>query len=319
MLNKFILSVISLMVLCSCGGIVKNDSFWGVSESYEPFLWCSHQPDTIKKTLVFEFNDDAKRLLTRPVKLGLFKKELTKEGSERLVPINTKQVELYVDGVLSSDNTFRVDKNVEELEIAIVFPNLEPTRVHTWYIKVIDNGGLDIINDFEVSGYHEPTPIVEEVQVKTVKRANPLAVGVNSVIFVLVALFCLWVFVLRYIFFRRFRISLVSVGKEGQTMIPRRAKGFIRFVITNSPKRQSAFMDLLTGKIQYFVMPAEDGVTEDIEIEPFDKTSVRIEKGTKGVYAVTLSRLRIKKVGQPSEISEVINQQNRKTIKIQIQ
>ena len=319
MLNKFILSVMSLMVLCSCNSIVKNDGFWGVSESYESFLWCSHQPDTIKKTLVFEFNADAKRLLTRPVKLGLFKKELTPEGSEKLVPLSTKQVELYVDGVLSPDNTFRVDKSVEELEVAVVFPHLEPTRVHTWYIKVIDNGGLDIINDFEVSGYQESSPIVEEVHVKTVKRANPLAVGVNSVLFSLVALFCLWVFIFRYWAYPRFKIPIVSVGKEGQTMIPRRAKGFIRFVITNSPKRQSAFMDLLTGKIQYFVMPAEDGVTEDIEIEPFDKTSVRIEKGTKGVYAVTLSRLRIKKVGQPSEISEVINQQNRKTIKIQIQ
>lgn len=102
-------------------------------------------------------------------------------------------------------------------------------------------------------------------------------------------------------------------------MIPRRAKGFIRFVITSSPKRQSGLMNLLTGKVQYFMMQPEDGVTEDIVIEPFDSKSVRIRKTPKSPYVITMSRLRIKKVGQPSDISEVINQENKKTIKIQIQ
>lgn len=319
MSNKFILFVTSLILLCSCGDAVKKDSFWGVSEAYDSYLWCKHHPDTLKKTLVFEFNSDAKRLLDRPVKLGLFKKELSPEGNERLVPLSTDQVELFVDGVLSPDNTISVDKHVGELEVAVVFPNLEPTRVHTWYIKVIDNGGLDIINDYEVSGSSASAPIVREVQVKTVKRANPLAVGVNTVLLSLLALFCLWICVIRYIVFPRFKISLIAVGKEGQTMIPRRAKGFIRFVITSSPKRQGALMNLLTGKVQYFVMQPEDGVTEDITIEPFDKRSVKICKNPKGPYMVALSRLRIKKIGQPSDISEVINQKDKKTIQIQIQ
>lgn len=319
MSNKFIIYVMPLILLCSCSGVVNKENFWGVSEAYEPYLWCKHHPDTIKKTIVFEFNDDAKRLLDRPVKLGLFKKELTPEGKEKLVPLSTRQVELYIDGVISRDNTFSVKKDVEEIEIAVVFPDLEPTRVHTWYVKVIDNGGLDIINEYEVSGYHASEPIVKEVQVKTVKKANPLAVGVNSVLISILVVFCLWIFVLRYIIFPRFRISLVSVGKGDQTLIPRRAKGFIRFIITSSPKRQNALMDLLTGKIQYFVMQQEDGVTEDIVIEPFDKRSVRICKKPNSPYVIAPTRLRIKKVGQPSEISEVINQQNKKTIKIQIQ
>ena len=81
-------------------------------------------------------------------------------------------------------------------------------------------------------------------------------------------------------------------------------------------------MNLLTGKVQYMMMQPEDGVTEDIVIEPFDSKSVRIRKTPKtpkSPYVITMSRLRIKKVGQPSDISEVINQENKKTIKIQIQ
>ena len=150
-------------------------------------------------------------------------------------------------------------------------------------------------------------------------RTNPLKIALILILLVLAGLFCLWVFVLRYIFFPRFRVPLIAVGKEDQAMIPKRSKGFIKFVITSSPKRQSGFMNLMTGKIQCFVMQEEDGVTEDIVIEPFDKNSVRICKNPKGPYVVTLSRLKIKKVGHPSDISEVFNQQDKKKIKIQIQ
>ena len=150
-------------------------------------------------------------------------------------------------------------------------------------------------------------------------RPNPLKVAMISIFLVIVGLFCLWVFVLRYKFFPRIRVSLVSVGKGDQAMIPRRSKGFIKFVITSSPKRQGGLMNLLTGKIQYFPMDVADGVTEDIVIERFDKKSVRICKTPKSPYAITRTRLVIKKVGQPSEISEVMNQESKKTIKIQIQ
>ena len=62
-----------------------------------------------------------------------------------------------------------------------------------------------------------------------------------------------------------------------------------------------------------------NGVTEDIVIRPFDKKSVRICKGPKSPYVITRTRLQIKKIGQPSDISEIVNQELKKTIKIQIQ
>lgn len=271
----------------------------GRASHYRKFLWKkASAPDTLYTKLTFDFNEYA-------------------EAASSTVRFDVSSddgdfCEFFVDGEKTSSFTVNSDS---EVTVGVVFKPESPEGYYGIQVSSgranVDRIGNSRIEDGEVW----KASIYGRYRIRT----NPLKVALISIFLLVVGLFCLWVFVLRYIFFRRFRISLVSVGKGGQTMIPRRAKGFIRFVITNSPKRQSAFMDLLTGKIQYFVMPAEDGVTEDIEIEPFDKTSVRIEKGTKGVYAVTLSRLRIKKVGQPSEISEVINQQNRKTIKIQIQ
>lgn len=319
MSNKFFVAFVSLVLLCSCDSEVNQGDFWGVSEAYESFLWCRHEPDTLRKTLVFEFNDDARRLLDRPVILGLFKKEIDSEGVEKVVPLSTDQVRLFVDCTASPDNTFKVTKDTEELDLALVFPGMESTKVHTWYIRVIDNGGLDNVNGYEVAA--SDCPIVKDVQVKTIKRANPLAVGFVTALIVIIGAFLLWMLLIRYMVYPRFKVALAYVGKGDATPTPVRIKKYIKFIITSGSKRQSAISAFFTGPVRYFPMSEDDGVVDghDIVLVPFDEKSVRFEKDRNAPYTMTVSRLRIKTVGKPSDSADVINAAAKKTIKIKIQ
>lgn len=271
----------------------------GRADYYRKFLWKkASDPDTLYAKLSFDFNEYAEAACST-VRFDLS----SNDGD---------YCEFFVDG--ENTSSFIVNSD-SEMTVSVIF---KPESPEGYYGIQIASGeaGVDRIGNSSVENGEVWQALVYG---KYRIRTNPLKITLISILLLVVGLFCLWIFVLRYIFFPRFRISLVSVGKKGQTMIPRRAKGFIKFVITNSPRRQSGFMDLLTGKVQYFVMQEADGITEDIEIVPFDKNSVKICKSQKGTYTVTLSRLRIKIVGQPSEISEVINRQNNNSIKIQIQ
>lgn len=271
----------------------------GKAGYYRKFLWKkASEPDTLYTKLAFDFNEYA-------------------ESAGSAVKFNVASAdgdycEFIIDGEKTS--SFTVDSD-SEVKIGVVF---KPESPEGYYGIQVASGraGVDRIGNASIEKGEEWNTLVYG---KYRVRPNPLKVAMISIFLVIVGLFCLWVFVLRYIFFPRLRISLVNVGKGDQTMIPRRSKGFIKFVITSSPKRQGGLMNLLTGKIQYFPMDAADGVVEDIVIEPFDKKSVRICKTPKSPYAITRTRLVIKKVGQPSEISEVMNQESKKTIKIQIQ
>ncbi len=271
----------------------------GRANHYRKYLWKkASKPDTLYTTLSFDFNDHAEAASSK-VKFNV----TSEEGD---------YCEFFIDG--ENTSTFTVDSD-SEVEIGVVFKPEAPegyygVQIASEYAEV-DRISNSIIEDGQIW----KTQVYSKYRIRT----NPLKIALISILLFLIGLFCLWVFVLRYIFFPRIRTSLVLVGKGDQTMIPRRAKGFIKFVITSSPKRQNGLMNLLTGKVQYFMMQPEDGVTEDIIIEPFDKKSVRIRKTPKSPYVITMPRLRIKKIGQPSDISQVINQENKKTIKIQIQ
>lgn len=149
-------------------------------------------------------------------------------------------------------------------------------------------------------------------------RKNPLLVTLWIVSAIVLGLFVLWMAMVRYLVCPRFKISLINVAKGNEPAIPKRARGYVKCVITPSSKRQSALKTFLIGKVLYFQMSPEDGVVSDIVIEPFDKKSVRICPDKMGEYVATLSRLQVNTVGQLSNVSEVFFKQTKTTIKINI-
>ena len=271
----------------------------GKASHYRKFLWKkSSVPDTLYVKLSFSFNEYAKSADSK-VKFDI--------RADR-----ADCCDFFVDGQESASFTVNEDS---EVEVGVVFRPDAPQGICGFEIfsseadvDRIDNARIEDGETWKIA-----------MRAKYNIRTNPLKIALIAMLLLLLGLLLLWIAVLRYVFYPRIKISLVSVGKEDQALIPRRAKGFIKFVITSSNKRQGALRDLFTGKVQYLKMDEADGVTDDIVIEPFDKRSVRICKKPQGPYMITLNRLKIKKVGQPSEISEVINQQSKKKIRIQIQ
>ena len=65
-----------LLLLCtaalfSCDHTQEEYSMWGQTEHYKPILWHKHAPDTLKKSLKYEFNEDAAEL-TEPIVFSLY-------------------------------------------------------------------------------------------------------------------------------------------------------------------------------------------------------------------------------------------------------
>lgn len=266
---------------------------------YRKFLWKkASTPDTLHTKLSFDFNDYAEDASSRAVF------NICSDADE--------YCEFYVNGEKASSFIVNADSDVE---VGVVF---NPDAPEAYYgVQVISaDTELDRIDNVSIeSGEIWKTQFFGKYRIRT----NPLKIALIVILLSVFALFLLWTCVLRYIFFPRFKISLIFAGPDEKFMVQKRVKGFIRFVITSSSKRQSGIMNLFTGKVQYLQMSREDGVIEDIVIEPFDKRSVRICKSPKGSYLITYPRLKINKVGQPSDTSEVINQQYKKSIKIKIQ
>ena len=279
--------------------VTVHSDVLGKVRHYRKFLWKKASvPDTLYTDISFELNDYA-------------------ESADSKVGFNISstagnQCEFFVNGEKCS--SFKVDSD-SEIRIGTVFKPEAQEGVHV--IEIASSGrGVDRIDNARLDkGETWNTQLSAIYKL----RSNPLLTALIIIALILAASFILWMCLFRYMVFPRFRCSIISVGKGDEVPIPRRARGFIKCVITSSSKRQSGLVSFLSGPVLYFPMSITDGVTEDIVIEPLDKKSVRICKDRTGTYLISMARLKITTVGQPSAVSEVINQQTRKTIKINIQ
>lgn len=103
--KRFILLAVlcPLMLLVSCGKKTDDSNAtarWGKDNYYDKFLWKKHVPDTLYKTLAFDFNEDARNFMEKPLRLGLFKK--TDTG--KMLPVMENEMEVFVDGRKCPDN-----------------------------------------------------------------------------------------------------------------------------------------------------------------------------------------------------------------------
>ncbi|MBQ2454897.1 MAG: hypothetical protein II499_02280, partial [Firmicutes bacterium] len=86
-----------LMLLASCNKEntgVNAPTRWGKENYYDKFLWKKHVPDTLSRTIEFDFNQDARNYMDKPLRLGLFKKT----GSGKMLPVTESEMEVFADG-----------------------------------------------------------------------------------------------------------------------------------------------------------------------------------------------------------------------------
>lgn len=265
MLRSKVFYSVCILFLCLCASCTKETStLWGETECYDDFLWVKYVPDTLKKTLCFDFNEDATNHMTKPLRLGLFKK--TDKG---FVQLKGNEVELFVDGKKIENNIISVSQECNELEIGIVLNKNIQNQSHFWYIRAIDNAGLERINDSNV----ESLDAIMDIRVKKTHVMNPLA---NFFMWLLgliaVALF-LWFALLQRLFYPTFKVNKVTLIGPEPYLNSIKIKGCRKLVLTSKNIKQTFINKIFTGEIKY----SNSSIwSEDVVFEPRDKKSIRI-------------------------------------------
>ena len=270
-----ILTVISIVTV-SCNKVnVENAVLWGKTNTYDPFLWKKQVPDTLKQTLCFDFNDDAVRYLSTPLKLGVFKKD----DNGHLRQVKKDEMELFVNGKAVEGNTISVNSSESEIEVGVVFSPNAKDKIHHWYIKPIDTAGLDRINDKDSYGQDEA---IMEIKLQKRHVMNPLAEGLMWFGITVLAALILWFVVLKQIFFPTFRVTRLQLVGPEPYLSQLKIKGYRMCILSASPQKQNWFNRVFTGAIKYEVNPMWSA---PVIFEPRDKKSVRV-RPDKNTYSV---------------------------------
>ena len=275
MCNKrlFLLAVLCpLMLLASCGK--KSDDAtaptrWGKSDYYEKFLWKKHVPDTLYRTMEFDFNDDAKNYMQEPLRLGLFKK--TDSGKMQLV--TESEMEVFVDGKQCEGNVIVVNSGTELLKVGLVFKPEAENKVHHWFFRPVNDGGLDRINDMDPETYNADNASLMDIEVEKHKVMNPLAETTVLLGILILVLLAVWFIVLKAIFFPTFKVSKVQLFDPVPYSSLNNVRGYRKMVMTDKSCKQGFFDKVFLGKIRYEVNPIWNA---EVVIEPKDKKSVRL-------------------------------------------
>lgn len=265
MLRSKVLYSVCILFLCLCASCTKETStLWGETECYDDFLWVKHVPDTLKKTLCFDFNEDATNYMTKPLRLGLFKK--TDKG---FVQLKGNEVELFVDGKKIENNIISVSQECNELEIGIVLNKNIQNQSHFWYIRAIDNAGLEKINDNDSA----TLDVVMDIKVKKSHVMNPLAEGLILFLILLLISLLLWFVLFKPILYPVFKVNKVTLIGPEPYLNSIKIKGCRKLVLTSKNIKQTFINKIFTGEIKY----SNSSIwSEDVVFEPRDKKSIRI-------------------------------------------
>ena len=277
--KRFILSLLGVAaMLCACSEKEVSVSGtpiaqWGKSKYYEDFLWKKWKPDTLKQTLVFEFNDDAVNFMQKPLQLALYKKS----ESGKMIRVKDNEMRVFVDGKPANNNVISIipKKGDDEtvVNVGIVFDPTADNKIHHWYFKPTDAAGLERINDLNPEEFGDEASSLMDIQVEKAKVANPLATGTTILGFILLAVLVLWLAVLQYIFFPRFKVRSILLTDPAPYMARKTILRARQVVLTSKRQSQGIIGQVFTGKIIYEV---NDIWTSDIIIVPRDRQSVRV-------------------------------------------
>lgn len=270
--EKLILSALATLVFISCNQTTNENKVacWGKDNYYDDFLWKKHIPDTLYRELSFDFNDDAKAFMSETLLLGIYKKS----ASGKMLPVMDNEIEVFADGRKCENNVISVSPKTELLKIGFVFDPQAENKVHHWFFKTVNDGGLDRINDMDAEAFNSDDSSLLEIEAEKNKVMNPLAKGTLFTVFLLVALLLLWLIVLKSMIFPTFRVGRIVLNDPAPYMFQKGLRNNRLLILTNVKKKQNGLNKFFTGRIIYDVNPMW---TSDIIIEPRDKKSVRIK------------------------------------------
>lgn len=272
--HLFIIALtMSVLALQSCQQKENDIERWGEISSYPDWWLNKYQPVTIERNLHIEFNKDAREDFEREVVLALYR--IDDLGSER--PARPEDVQLFVNGEPAPDNTLHIGKNDSDIRVGLrvnkEFLKENGTTTFNWKFKVADNGGLDYINDFEVSGSDE-TPLLRDntsmdVYHKRIKN-KPRVITDTSLLTILAAIVAFIIFIqLVTAKFTQHQLGKVFITLDGIRKnimsMSREAKGAKQIIITGKKKSQGILSKIFQCKDCYLFIR---GLESDIVLTP---------------------------------------------------
>lgn len=272
--NKTIIWAVicSIILLASCRKKADDETAptrWGKENYYEKFLWKKHVPDTLYRTMEFDFNQDAQNYMSKPLKLGLYKKT----DSGKMLPVKENEMEVFVEGKKCKDNVVEVQPGANQLRVGIVFKPEAENKVHHWFFKPVDDGGLDRINDMAPESFNADSSSLMEIEVEKNKIMNPLAESTLLITILLAILLLVWMLLMKPIFYPTFRVGKIQLTDPVPYNSLKRLRGYRKVILTDKAQQQPFLNKIFTGKILYEVYSCW---TKEVVLEPKDRTSVRL-------------------------------------------
>ena len=276
------LTVLLAFVLISCDSTSKSKHNLGEQVYYEDFWFSKYIPDTLFRTLNVDFSE-----ASRPIKLQLYRKT---EGGKH-VAVKTTEAQLFLNSKKCQSNIIILKPSRHKARLGLVFSSQAPKGEHTWYVKVIDWGGLEQIN----SGTNDTLFVWHAAKIV---RMNPLKRNLLFLGIGLLILLLLWLFVSRVFIWPSTKFSTLYMDYcdgYGQKRI--KMAGKYELVCTNNPRmKDSVLRVFFVGKRQF---EYNDFWTGPVTIKTGAKAnSVRILKPQNFNIAGELKR---------KEVIEIIN------------
>ncbi len=275
---KYIAYLFAVVFLFSCEE-EERSLLWGETKYYNDFLFHKYEPVRMTKIIQFDFNEDAERF-AKDVEFGIYSKDF--DGQLYLVEEDI--VLIYKDGKSISGNKFKVSPKEGSVgvELGIEFKPAAKEAMHTFYLKVLNNGSLDRINESEIQA--EAMPIVIEWRAEKIDIMNPakkwMFIGIASLLAVLIVVA---IFIQLAITKFKSGVIVIVVNNTTQTY---KIRG-ISSIIGSAKSKKQGLWDRFTNGKTLFMRHGEFFIDGDITITPSTRNRVRIGLPRNAAYNAT--------------------------------
>ncbi len=275
---KYIAYLFVVVFLFSCEE-EERSLLWGETKYYEDFIFHKYEPVRMTKSIQFDFNEDAERY-AKDVEFGIY----SKDSDGRFYPVGEDVALIYKDGELASGNKFRISpsEGSQGVELGIEFKPAAKEAMHTFYLKVLNNGSLDRINESETEV--EALPIAIEWRAEKIDIMNPfkkwLLIGLAAFSAILIV-----IAIAIRLAISSFKSGTLVIVLNNTTQIYR-LRGLSSIVGSSKSQKQGAWNKFTCGETK-FMRDGEFFINGDIIITPSSRNRVRIGLPRNSEYFAT--------------------------------